>query len=59
MKQEEKAIEYFEQALAITMEMGNRYVECNLRNNMGNAFMNLGQLDQARMHYQHALEIAQ
>ena len=53
-----KAIEYYEKALGIAREIGDRYGEENAHGNLGNAYNNLGQVEKAIEYYEKALGIA-
>jgi tetratricopeptide (TPR) repeat protein len=55
--QVDKAIEYYEQALVIAREIGERRNE-NWLGNIGNAYYQLGQVDKAIEYYEQALVIA-
>ena len=52
-----RAIEYYEQQLEITREIGDRRGEGNALANMGNAYAQLGDPDHARDLWQQALAI--
>ncbi|MBW2637871.1 MAG: tetratricopeptide repeat protein, partial [Deltaproteobacteria bacterium] len=56
--QVEKAIEYYEQALVISKEIGDRQGEGNHLGNLGNAYINLGQVEKAIEYYEQALVIS-
>jgi tetratricopeptide (TPR) repeat protein len=56
--QTQKAIEHYQQALAITRETGNRDSEGTLLGNLGGGYATLGQTQKAIEHYQQALAIA-
>jgi tetratricopeptide (TPR) repeat protein len=53
----EKAIDYYEQALAIAREIGHRQGEGNHLGNLGNAYRALGQVEKARKCLQQSLAI--
>ena len=53
-----RAIEYHEQALAISREIGDRRGEGNDLGNLGNAYKNLGEVRRAIGYYEQALVIA-
>jgi tetratricopeptide (TPR) repeat protein len=53
-----KAIEHYEQALAIAREIGDRRGECNALGNLGNASKDLGDARKAIEYYEQALAIA-
>ncbi len=55
--QVEKAIQYYEKALAIAQEIGDRRGEGNRLGNLGNAYRNLGQVEKAIQYYEKALAI--
>ena len=57
--QVEKAIEYYEKALVIAREIGDRRGEGNTLGNLGNAYRNLGEVEKAIEYYEKALVIAQ
>ncbi len=57
--QVEKAIQYYEKALAIDKESRNRRGEENQLGNIGTAYSNLGQVEKAIQYYEKALAIAQ
>ncbi len=57
--QVEKAIQYYEKALAIAQEIGDRRGEGNRMGNLGNAYSDLGQVEKAIQYYEKALAIAQ
>ncbi|NAS89575.1 hypothetical protein C4E24_07580, partial [ANME-1 cluster archaeon AG-394-G21] len=52
-----KAIEYYEQALAIAREIGDRRGEGNSLGNLGLAYSDLGQEEKAIEYYEQALAI--
>ena len=52
-----KAIEYFEQAMALSREMGDRKAEATINSNLGSAYEKLGDLVRATELYQEALRI--
>jgi len=52
-----RAIEYYEQALAIFREIGDRRGEGNDLGNLGNAYAALGEVRRAVGYYEQALEI--
>lgn len=54
----QKSIEYYESALAIANELGDKRGKGNLLNNLGNAYASLEKLSQAIEYYQQALAIA-
>ncbi|MDM8524897.1 tetratricopeptide repeat protein, partial [Desulfococcaceae bacterium HSG8] len=56
--QVEKAIEYYEQALAISREIGHRQGEGNRLGNLGLAYSSLGQVEKAIEYYEQALAIS-
>jgi tetratricopeptide (TPR) repeat protein len=56
--QVEKAIEYYEQALVISREIGDRRNEGNHLGNLGSAYYHLGQVEKAIQYYEQALVIA-
>ncbi len=56
--QVEKAIEYYERALAIAGEIGDRRNEGAWQGNLGIAYRNLGQVEKAIEYYERALAIA-
>jgi tetratricopeptide (TPR) repeat protein len=56
--QVEQAIEYYEKALAIDREIGDRRNEGALLGRLGLAYADMGQAEQAIEHYQQALAIA-
>ncbi|MCD4809684.1 MAG: tetratricopeptide repeat protein [Methanosarcinales archaeon] len=56
--QVEKAIDYYEQALVIAKEIGDRRGERNCLGNLGNTYSNLGQVKKAIDYYEQALVIA-
>ena len=58
MGQVERAIEYYQQALAISREIGDRRGEGKGLGNLGNAYYNLGQVGRAIVYYQQALWIS-
>ena len=53
-----RAIEYYEQALAIAREIGDRRGEGTDLGNLGNAYADLGQVRRAIEYYEQALAIA-
>jgi tetratricopeptide (TPR) repeat protein len=53
-----KAIEYYEQALKIAKETGDRLNEGSHLGNLGNAYQNLGDAKKAIEYYEQALKIA-
>ena len=53
-----KAIEFYEQALVIHREVGDRRAEGNVLNNLGVTYMILGRLNQAIAFYEQWLVIA-
>jgi len=53
-----KAIEYYERALVITREIGDRRNENTTLGNLGNAYRDLGQMEKAIEYYEMALVIA-
>ena len=53
----EKAIDHYQQALAISMEIGDLRGEGNDLCNLGSAYSDLGQVEKAIEHYQQALTI--
>ncbi len=57
--QVEKAIQYYEKALAIAQEIGDRRGEGNRLGNLGLAYSDLGQVEKAIQYYGNALAIAQ
>ncbi len=57
--QVEKAIQYYEKALAISQEIGNRRSEGADMGNLGTAYSALGQVEKAIQYYEKALAIAQ
>ncbi len=54
----QKAIEYHQQALKISREIGDRGMEGSALGNLGNAYVRLGEVQKAIEHYQQALVIA-
>ena len=56
--QVDKAIKYYEQALEIAKEIGDRKNEGAHLGNLGSAYYGLGQVDKAIKYYEQALEIA-
>jgi len=54
----EKAIGYYEQALAIAREIGHKQGEGADLGNLGNAYRNLGEVEKAIGYYEQALAIA-
>ncbi|MEZ4673508.1 MAG: tetratricopeptide repeat protein [Caldilineaceae bacterium] len=56
--QVERAIEYYEQALAISREIGHRQGEGNHLGNLGLAYADLGQVERAIKYYEQALAIS-
>src|SRR6185437_7426015 len=57
--QPEEARSYYEQALAIHREVGNRAMEGTTLNNLGTLAHSLGQPEQARAYFDQALAIFQ
>jgi tetratricopeptide (TPR) repeat protein len=57
--QVERAIKYYEQALAISQEIGDRCNEGTWLGNLGNAYNVLGQVERAIEYYEQALAISQ
>jgi tetratricopeptide (TPR) repeat protein len=57
-KQYSKALEYFEEALDICREIGNRLTEVNVLLNLTGFYQRLGNEDLARKHCQQACTIA-
>ncbi|MBE9540982.1 MAG: tetratricopeptide repeat protein, partial [Proteobacteria bacterium] len=57
MGQVEKAVEYYENALVIAKEIGDRWGEGNHLGNLGNAYLNVGQVGKAIEYFQKALAI--
>jgi tetratricopeptide (TPR) repeat protein len=57
--QVEKAIKYYEQALVIAREIGDRRREGIWLGNLGIAYRDLGQVEKATEYHEQALEIAQ
>ncbi len=55
--QVEKAIQYYEKALAIAQEIGDRRGEGNALGNLGNAYSALGQVEKAIQYHEKALAI--
>jgi tetratricopeptide (TPR) repeat protein len=55
--QVEKAIDYYEQALAIAREIGHRQGEGNRLGALGLAYNALGQVEKARNYLEHSLAI--
>jgi len=53
-----RAIEHYQQALAIARETGDRGIEGSALGNLGNSYSTLGQTGRAIEHYQQALAIA-
>ena len=53
-----RAIEHYQQALAIARETGNRSIESTALGNLGNSYSTLGQTGRAVEHYQQTLAIA-
>ena len=53
-----KAKEYYEKALAISMEIGNRAGEATSYGNLGNVFLSLGEYVKAKEYYEKALAIS-
>ena len=53
----EKAIEYYEQALKIAREIGDRRGEGNRLGNLGIAYSNLGETKKAIDYYEQAFEL--
>jgi CHAT domain-containing protein len=58
LSQYEKAIGYFEQALAIAREVGNRAAEGTALNNLGSSYWSLSQNEKAISYHEQALAIA-
>ena len=60
LEQYERAIDFYEQQLAISREIGNRARagEGSALNNLGNAYLNLGQYERAIHFYEQSLAIA-
>ena len=56
--QYDKAIEHYNQALAISREIGHRRGEGSALGNLGNAYNSLGQYDKAIEHHNQALAIS-
>ena len=54
-----KAIEFYQQSLAIKKELGDRQGQANSLNNLGNAYLNLGQYPKAIKFHQQSLAIFQ
>jgi len=54
----QKAIEYYEQALVISREIGDRHADGIRRGNLGNVYMDLGQVEKAIEYYEQALVIS-
>jgi tetratricopeptide (TPR) repeat protein len=52
-----QAITYYQQALALFRDLGNTYEEANTLDNLGDPHTALGQHDQARHAWQHALDL--
>uniref|UniRef100_UPI0037040136 tetratricopeptide repeat protein n=1 Tax=Halomicronema hongdechloris TaxID=1209493 RepID=UPI0037040136 len=59
MGQYEQALDYYQEALAIRQEIGDRSGEGTTRNNIGAVYDNLGQYESALDYYQEALAIRQ
>ena len=59
LAQVEKAIGYYEQALVIAREIGDRRIEGSALSNLGNVYKNLGQLEKAIKYHEQALKIMQ
>jgi tetratricopeptide (TPR) repeat protein len=53
-----RAIEHYQQALAIAREAGDRGIESSALGSLGNSYADLGQTGRAVEHYQQALAIA-
>jgi len=53
-----KAIEYYEQSLAISSEIGNQFSEGKSLNGLGSTYLNLGEYRKAMEYYDQALKIA-
>jgi tetratricopeptide (TPR) repeat protein len=53
-----KAIEYYEQALMLSQELGDRKAEVTMLNNLGSAYESVGDLIRATELYEHALLIS-
>ncbi len=53
----EKAIDFYEQALAISQEIGHRQGEGSHLGNLGNAYRALGQVEKARNYLTQSLAI--
>ena len=56
-RQFEKGLEYYERALELHREMGNRHLEGALLSNVATAYLNANRLDEAEVRYQRALSI--
>ena len=56
--QVEKAIQYYEKALAISQEIGDRRGEGTRLGNLGLAYCSLGQVEKAIKYYEQALNIS-
>ena len=54
----EKALEYYEQSLAIAREVHNRADEGAALNSLGGVYTNLAQYEKARAYHEQALTIA-
>ncbi len=54
----EKAISYYEQALAISLEIGDRRVQGNPLGNLGLAYRELGEVEKAISYHEQALAIS-
>ena len=55
----EQAISYYQQALSIAQEIGDRRNEGDCLGSLGKAYADLGQVDRAIQYYQQALAISQ
>jgi tetratricopeptide (TPR) repeat protein len=53
-----KAIEYYENALKISKEIGDKHIEGNSLGNLGNAYSQLGEARKAITYYEQAWEIS-
>ena len=58
LSDQRKAIEYFKQALAVAIEIGDKSGEENALGNVGNAYYFLDEVHKAIEHYEQALAIA-
>ncbi|MBP5971887.1 tetratricopeptide repeat protein [Brasilonema sp. CT11] len=58
LAQYQKAIDYHQQSLAISLEIGDRKGEANSLGNLGNAYRYLGQYQKAIDYYQQSLAIS-